>query len=228
MKRSRLFMMAAVLMLTVKLSAQFAINAGVGLSTFKLKQDFGGDIEKWQFDGRPGINMGIAYRMPLGTTFSMQPEVNFISRSGVYEDNSDGDQFKSELRAGFLELPIYFLYTGENASGFFGGLGPALNFGLSGRSKWGEPGFENEEDIVWGNEGEDGELKRMHIAINGLVGYQLQSGINFNAYISRSITNSLGNSEQFNSTFNTFSFGLRVGYLFGSAGSRAMEIKNPL
>jgi hypothetical protein len=115
------------------------------------------------------------------------------------------------------------LYTGGNSSGFFAGIAPSFNFAMSGKTKYSFGGETEEEDINFGSDPDD-DLKGFFMAINGMAGYQLQNGININAFLSQSITNSAPDDAGGDYKAKLFSYGLRVGYMFGG-GEEARNAK---
>lgn len=134
-----------------------------------------------------------------------------------------------DLIMNYLEVPVYLLYTGGNASGFFAGIGPSFNFAMSGKVKYKIGDEEDEDDIDFGGD-EDDDFKGFYTAINVMAGYQLQGGLNVNAFLSQSVTNSAPD-DSYDSKAKLFSFGVRVGYMFGggeAARSSKVRVKNVL
>jgi hypothetical protein len=219
-----IFLLTVLLFAGFPLLAQFGAHAGVAFSSDKIKAD-GNSIDmsdKTVFTG------GLFYRKALSEKFSFQPEINFLPRRGVVEMGMSYDEFefgiKQDYTLNYLEVPLYFLYTGEKTQGFYAGVGPSFNFGMSGNVKYEMRGFDEgdisgEEDINFGK----GEImKTMYIGINGLIGYQFGSGLTVNGFINKSITETTNEiDEQSVGKFNMFSYGVRVGYLFNLQKEKA-------
>lgn len=206
------------------LLAQLGAHGGVAYSSDKIKVE-GTSIDmedKIMFTG------GLFYRKTIGEKFAFQPEINILPRRGVVEMGMSYEEIefgiKQDFSLNYLEVPLYFLYTGGKSQGFYAGVGPSFNFGLSGKVKYDMWGFDEgdisgEQDINFGN----GELmKTMYVGINGLIGYQFGSGLTVNGFINKSITETTNEIEEENvGKFNMLSYGLRVGYLFNLKNEKA-------
>lgn len=113
----------------------------------KLKLMYRGLVQLiFDFKSNLGVMFGVNYRLPLGTNFGFQPELNWMTKGGKISESEFFDE--SSFNLNYLELPLYFLYTGGNSSGFYAGAGPAINFGISGKAKAGG----QSENIEFGNE----------------------------------------------------------------------------
>lgn len=226
MKKMNLFLVVILLMSTSPLLAQFGAHAGAVFSSLKFEYDDGdGGTEEDKFDTRTGFTAGLFYRKQLGGVLAVQPELNWMQKGGKQSMSEQGFTYDVDLILNFIEVPVYLMYTGGNTSGFFAGVGPAFNFGMSGKVKASFDGETEEEDINFGS-GEDDDLKGFHMAVNGIAGYQLNNGININAFISQSITNSAPDDSG-DSKASMFNFGLRVGYMIGG-GEEARSAKAKL
>jgi hypothetical protein len=221
MSKSRVLSLFLALFVSGATMAQFGFHAGPVIRSSNIKVEESGVNVDFKFNSTFGAMAGINYRLPLGTSFAIQPELNWMTKGG----KSDNMGLLGEItyNLNYLELPIHFLYTGGNSSGFYAGGGPALNFGLSGKAK-----FEGESiDVEWGDE----EIKRTHVAFNLLAGYRLEGGFDVSAFFSRSITNSAPSSadaEFSGATWSFTNFGLRLGYALGTGEMKAAKVKQVL
>lgn len=229
MKTKKIIFMAAFVALTGSVFAQFGVHAGVGFSSTKFEEiDGGSDAESEKFGTAISPNFGVFYRMALGSDgkFAIQPELNYLVKGGREKIDFLGESLTTTLKLNYLELPVYFMYNGAQPSGFYGGIGPAFNFGLSGKIKLEFDGESESEDIKFGSNYDEDDLKGFHMAINGLAGYQLENGINVNIFVSQSITNSAIKDEgEVDGRVKFFNFGLRVGYLIGGGTDRSNKVK---
>jgi hypothetical protein len=205
MKKNTLLLLMGMLFIGYPLLAQLGFQAGAAFSSAREKYE-GISME---FGTKTGFIAGAFYRHDFTGKFAFQPEVNFLQKGGKYSETIDeGDgtyDMEIDLTLNYLEIPLYLIYNGGKASGFYAGLGPSFNWGLSGTSKVnGES-----EDIKFGN---DEDLKPFFLGINGMVGYQMENGFTANAFVSQSLTNS-DTDEESDATFNMFSFGIRLGYM---------------
>ncbi len=219
MKKSFLFVGVLLLLGSTNLSAQkFGLQAGPSFSSgtqkVSIENVFSTDINYKTFTTFTG---GIYGKFDLGKTLAIQPEVNFLQKGG--KSTIDGE--KMDAKVNYLEIPIYVLYHNNPESGFFAGIGPSFNIGISGKYK-----IDGEEEDVefWKNK----DIQKFHMGINGQMGYQWENGLNINAFFSQTITNSKSEMEvldeeitfKASNTFNFITFGLRLGYRF-NAGQTA-------
>lgn len=205
MKRNTLFFIIVMLFAGYPVFAQIGLQAGVVFPSAKEKYE-GISME---YGTKAGFTLGAFYRHDFAGKFAFQPELNFMQRGGNYSETiGDGDgtmDVDVDLTLNYLELPLYFMYNGGKASGFYGGIGPSFNWGLSGNYK-----VDGEsEDIKFGN---DEDLKPFFMGINGIIGYQMANGFTVNGFISQSLTDSDTDDEE-DATFSMFTFGIRLGYM---------------
>lgn len=215
MKTMNLLLVAIAICCTTPGVAQFGVHAGTSFSTLQFKGDDGdGGTESEKFNTQTGFMVGISYRKALGSKFAFQPELNFMQKGGQKNMTVDlGGETGSydvdtKITLNYLELPLYFLYTGGKTSGFYAGAGPAFSVALSGKIKATYMDQTSEENIEFGN---DKDMKSFNVAINGLVGYQLKNGLDIGAYISQSITNSAPDND-YNEKISMLNYGIRIGY----------------
>jgi Outer membrane protein beta-barrel domain len=220
MKKNTLFLLIAILFMGYPLLAQFGLQAGAVFSSAKEKYQ----SNSMEFGTQTGFTFGLFYRKDFGGKFAFQPEINFIQRGGKYTETIEGDgetmDMDIDLNLNYLEVPLYFLYNGGKKSGIYAGLGPSFNWGLSGKVDYdGES-----EDIKFGD---DEDLKRFFLGINGLVGYQMENGFTVNGFVSQSLTNSDTETEA-DATFSMLSFGIRLGYMIDLNKTATVKLKPAL
>jgi len=218
MKKPHFLSMLVALLFAGSAMAQFGFHAGPVLRSSKIKVEESGISVDFKFNSTFGAMAGINYRLPIGTSFALQPELNWMTKGGKSDDLGLLGEITYNLN--YLELPIHFLYTGGNSSGFYAGGGPALNFGLSGKAKLGDESM----DVEWGDE----EIKRTHVAFNLLAGYRLEGGFDVSAFFSRSITNSAPSSSDADFSGANWSFtniGLRLGYALGTGEMKSAKTR---
>lgn len=205
MKKNTLFFIIVMLFAGYPVFAQFGLQAGAVFPSAKEKVD-GISME---FGTKAGFIGGLFYRRDFAGKFAFQPELNFVQKGGNYSETVSGEggtmNLDVDMTLNYLELPLYFMYNGGKKTGFYGGIGPSFNWGLSGTIK-----SEGEsEDIKFGN---DEDLKPFVLGINGIAGYQMANGFTVNGFISQSLTDSETDTEV-DATFSMFSFGIRLGYM---------------
>lgn len=122
MKKMNLFLVAIFLLSTCSLFAQFGAHVGGVFSSVKFEINDLGEDDEEKFDSKAGFTGGLFYRKQLGGLLALQPEVNWTQRGGKQSESG----VDVDLIMNYLEVPIYLLYTGGNASGFFAGIGPSV------------------------------------------------------------------------------------------------------
>jgi hypothetical protein len=193
--------------------AQFGFHAGPSFASanqeINIEGLFSDDLD---WENRVGVNAGFFYRFQMGK-LALQPEINFVQKGGV-TDLADED-FK--LFINYVEVPVYLLYNGGTTEGFYGGLGPSFNYGVSGNAIMGE----EEEGIKFGS---DQDLARCHIGLNGMAGYQFSNGFGIDAFFSQSLTSSNasqtvseeGMTMKISTDYNFFNWGIRFSLMIGN------------
>jgi hypothetical protein len=217
MRIGKFVVIMAIFFAATPAMAQFGIQGGGAFGSLKVSEE--GESET--FGTRTGFTFGGFYRMPLGQSLAFQPELNWIQKGGKEKIDFLGEEISTSVILNYIEVPLYFLYTGGNTSGFYGGIGPSFNFGMSGKLKAEYDGESEEEDIKFGE-----DYKGFHVGINAQAGYSLPSGLLFNAFVSQSITNSAPEEEGDDVKANMFTFGVRVGFMLGGGeASRKAKVK---
>jgi hypothetical protein len=196
-----------------KLFAQLGFHAGPSFASANQEIDIEGFFsDDLDWENRVGVNAGFFYRLPMGK-LALQPEFNFVQKGG--KTDLDGEDFK--LFVNYLEVPVYLVYNGGKNVGFYGGLGPSFNYGVSGNAIMGE----EEEGIKFGS---DQDLARCHIGLNGMAGYQFSNGFGIDAFFSQSLTSSNasqtvseeGMTMKISTDYNFFNWGIRFSLMIGN------------
>lgn len=223
MKNFKWLLVLAFSTFAIPLIGQHIFQGGGAFSTLK----YDGDGESMDFDSRAGFTLGYAYRHPICSNFSVQPELNWLQKGGKRSE----DYYSGTISLNYLEIPIYALYTAKANQGFFGGIGPSLNFGLSGKIKYEDDGegegsgSSYEEDINFGN-GDDDDLKGFAFAINAQAGYLLANGLLFNAFLSQVLSNSATDElSEDDVKIKMFTYGIRIGYMLGRKPAASQKLK---
>jgi hypothetical protein len=186
--------------------AQFGIQAGpVGILGEAFPTADGLD----KLGGAMGFTFGAMYNLPLGDQFVIQPAVNFLNKQWKddLENLTTGDSEITKVSINYLEIPVQFVFTGGNEKGFFAGIGPSFNLGLSGKRTVDLNGNTNTSDYNFGSGAN--EEPPFTIAVNAMVGYSfgaIQLGLNF----SQGLTNQPSNNFD---QGNVNHLALRLGYV---------------
>jgi hypothetical protein len=210
MKKSMLLFicLAIVVHYSIAQKATFGITAGAVFSSLKQKV---GSLSVTS-DIKPGFTMGFAASVPLGTSFSFMPALNYIQKGGTVKE----DEFEDKLTFNYIEMPLNFVYNANAGKGkFFVGAGPSLSFGISGKDKWEDGSESGDDDIKFGS-GEEDDLKPFEFGANFLTGYRFNSGFQVSANYNLGLSN-IANTEGVEagdySSHNRY-FGISVGYFF--------------
>lgn len=164
---------------------------------------------------KTGITAGLFIDAPLSSNFSFQPALNFVQKGYVVKE----DSYKDKLNLNYLEVPLNFVYHTNKSEGFFIGAGPSVAFGISGKEKYTDSDFpeDNSTDkIKFGSS--DDEIKRIDFGANVLAGYKLAGGFmvsgNYNLGLSN-IANTGNDNPDEGGTIKNRYFAIKIGYVFG-------------
>lgn len=207
MKKFLAVFILSLLMYCNQSFAQFGFQAGpVGILGEAFPTADGLD----KLGGAVGFTFGSMYNLPLGDQFVIQPAVNFLNKQWKddLENLTTGDSEITKMSINYLEIPVQFVFTGGNEKGFFAGIGPSFNLGLSGKRTVDLNGSSSSSDYVFGNG--TNEEPPFTIAVNAMIGYSfgaLQLGLNFN----QGLTNQPAEGTD---QGNVNHLALRLGYVF--------------
>ena len=155
---------------------------------------------------------GLVANVPATEQISFMPQLNLVSKGSkfAFEDT------KTEIKLTYLELPLNFVF---NSSGFFGGIGPVLSFGLGGKEKATYGTEVMEQDVKFDGKDADGtdefsHYKGFEFGGNLIAGYKLESGLFFNAHYNFGLSN-ISPSPSSEGTAKNNYFGFGIGYFFG-------------
>jgi long-subunit fatty acid transport protein len=193
---------------------EFGITAGATLATAKA-EDKSSNLSI-KSDSKVGFTVGVLANFPISTNFAFQPGLNFTQKGGENTETDAGITFKEKITLNYLELPLNFIY--KFTEGFYVGLGPSLAYGLSGKIKTTETNEpDQEEDVKFGNDENEDDLKAFEFGGNILAGYQLANGIFFTVNYNTGFSDlSLDNTVSFKNRY----FGIKIGKMFGNGGKK--------
>ncbi|MHB1923025.1 MAG: outer membrane beta-barrel protein [Chitinophagaceae bacterium] len=171
-------------------NVQFGIKAGPNFSSITTKT--GGSNSTSSLI--TSLQAGVVADLMLADQFYLEPGLLFAGKGGSING------VKGSIS--YLEVPLDFMFKPQLGTGmFFIGLGPYFADAIGGNN------------VVFGPN--TGNLKRFDAGANFQAGYQLPSGLNFSLTTDLGLINIMTNGDNNNGYHNT-SFGLNVGYLFGS------------
>jgi Outer membrane protein beta-barrel domain len=171
---------------------RFGIKAGIAIANLKI--EYGPAVTAGDPTFKAGALAGVFLQMPVGKTFSFQPELLLIGKG--MKEKSQNYSYRTDLT--YLELPLNLLYKQSSAKGsFFIGGGPA-------------PAFYIGENVFYS--GYNG-FKKFDVGVNVLVGYELPIGFSINLHYTHGLLNISHDRTNVPVTKNRCA-GLSVGYLF--------------
>ena len=210
MKTISIFIVALLCGYILNAQVQFGIHANGILASQSAKAS-GITISS---DSRFSWKAGLIANVPATEQISFMPQLNLVSKGSkfAFED------LKSESKLTYLELPLNFVY---NSGGFFGGLGPVLSFGLSGKEKITNGTDVMEQDVKFDGKDADGtdefsHYKGFEFGGNLIAGYKLESGLFFNAHYNFGLSN-ISPSPSSEGTAKNNYLGFGIGYFFGGS-----------
>jgi hypothetical protein len=193
---------------TAYMQVSFGIRGGLNLQNINGEDEMGDKLENKL---KPGFHAGVDIAFPLVPDFYIQPGLFFSTKGAADFMEIEDDDFSIS----YIELPIHLVYkpvlgTGKLILGF----GPYLAYGIAGKEKFNG----GEEDIVFTNDAEEGELalKPFDAGADIFFGYEFA----FKVYAQ--INAQLGllnlapdiNGETRDNILKNTGFGLSVGYRF--------------
>jgi hypothetical protein len=176
-----------------------AKSEGISISSPKLKL---------------GFTAGLFADAPLSSNFSFHPEVNFVQKGSIWKEGSE----KDKLDINYIEVPMNFVYNVTQHDGFFIGAGPSLGIAISGREKYTDKDYpeNNSNDKITFGSSED-DMKRTDFGANFLAGYKLAGGITIAANYNLGLGNIANKSDvpEDDGTVRNRYFSIKIGYMFG-------------
>ncbi|ARV05992.1 hypothetical protein BTO04_04425 [Polaribacter sp. SA4-10] len=211
----------AITMTTDALYAQkFGIKAGFNLSNMLAKDNE--ETYSDDFKMKPGFHIGATVEFPLTEMFSFETGL-LLSTKGLkssYEETFAGETYKEESQLNLLypDIPLTAKASFDMGSGkIYGLFGPYLGVGLSGKSKY-ESSYDDEtesseEDIEWGSNEDESDLKRMDFGLTMGAGVELnpiQIGLTYTLGLANISPHTDGGTKIKNRVL-----GISLGYRFG-------------
>jgi hypothetical protein len=217
----KLFVVVIAFTMTTELFAQnFGFKAGLNLSNMLAKDDE--DTYSDDFKMNPGFHLGATAEFPLAEMISFETGL-LLSTKGFKiseEETFFGETIKTEMKMNllYLDVPLTAKATFDlGGAKIYGVFGPYAGLGLTGKIKV-EATFDGEtlteeEDILWGSDEDESDLKRLDF---GLI---MGAGVEINS-IQIGLTYGLGLANispvtDGGSIINNRVLGLSVGYKFG-------------
>src|SRR5688572_2449723 len=147
---------------------RFGVQAGTAIASQKAKQS-GLSITS---DSKIGFTVGVLADMAIAENFTFQPGLNFTQKGSKFNISDGGESIETSQTLNYIELPLNFLYSAPAGSGkFFAGVGPVVNYGISGKAKVSMTGESDiSEDVNFGNNEDEDDYKPFEFSGNVLAG----------------------------------------------------------
>lgn len=217
----RLLVVVIALTMTTEIFAQnFGIKAGLNLSNMLHKDD--DDIFSEDYKIKPGFHIGATAEFPLSEMLSFETGL-LLSTKGFRtseEGTFTGKTYKYEEKFNllYLDVPLTAKATFDlGGAKIYGVFGPYVGMGLSGKGKYEETfGSETEsgeEDVKWGSDEDESDLKRLDFGLTMGAGVELNSiqiGLTYGLGLANISPYTDGGTKIKNRVL-----GLSVGYKFG-------------
>jgi len=158
-----------------------ALKAGFNLSNMLEKDDE--DTYSDDFEMLPGFHAGLSVDVPFNDALSFEPGIMFTTKGMKYSDTFMGASLEAKATLYYIDIPLTLKAAAEIADGvkLYGVAGPYLGLGISGKMKataeyMGEEETE-EEDIEWGSDEDEDDLKRLEM------GATFGAGLEFGSFL---------------------------------------------
>jgi len=196
---------------------KFGFAAGAAFANYKAKADgisFSAEV-------KTGITAGILIDIPVDKNFSFQPALNFVQKGTKYEFSDFGITEESKMTVNLVEVPLNVLFNYPITGGtLFVGAGPSVAFALSGKEKYDDGTQTDENEISFGNDPDNDDMKGLDLGINLLGGFRLTNGLFVSTGFNAGLNNLLpGGSDE--GTLKSNYFSVKIGFMLNCAKKKA-------
>ena len=206
--KSTLLILLTVFTSNIIAQTKFAVFAGISPALYFTNDDFNDQSSSSDF--KAGFYAGVNTHISMSKHFALEPGVSFVQKGGTATDNSMNNNLKTTVTLNYIEVPLDFIYSRRNH--FYFGIGPSLDFAMSGKVKISGDVIPENHDIKFGSGSED-DLKSFDAGVNLLAGFHFKNGLFVATNINTGFVNlSNDNSVKF---YNAY-WGIKLGYTFGS------------
>lgn len=190
----------------------FAPEVGMNMSSFTTKISGAGATLTNSTTYQPGVRAGIVMNISLGSTFAVQPALYYNLARTKDEVGFLGFSTETKTSIHGLQLPVYFMYKFHDIGPgrIFAGIGPVFSLYLAGNTKAGSVS----EDIKFGDDPKEDDMKSFDLGGSANVGYEFSSGLFLRAYYNFGFANLAPGGDKDYSE-RSRSLGISVGYFLG-------------
>ena len=196
----------------------FGLKGGLNLANMLEKDD--DDTYSNDYKMNPGFHIGATVDLPFNDFLSFESGLLLTTKGMTYEDEIMGVDVSAKANLYYLDIPLTLKASYDLSDGLkmFGAVGPSVGVGLSGKMKvtaeyQGETETE-EEDIKWGNDEDNDDLKRLDLGLTfggGVEINAIQIGISYDLGLSN-----ISAYQDYGATSKNRVLKFSVGYRFGN------------
>ncbi len=199
---------------------KFGLQAGLNMANMVIKDD--DDTYSDDFKMNPGFHIGPIVEFPINDLLSFETGALLTTKGFKVseKDTEDGETYEIDgsMNLFYLDIPLTAKATFDMGGfNFYTFAGPYVGMGLSGKSKfdykWNGSSTSYEEDIKWGSDEDEDDLKRLDYGVKIGLGVEINSvrvGLSYGlglANVSTDTEDGYKNSHQV--------LGVSVGVVFG-------------
>lgn len=204
-----LFLLAAIG--TQSFAQKIGIQGGINMANMLMEDD--DDTYSDDFKMQLGFNAGITFELGFGDLLSLEAGIIAENKGFKYDEEILGVNVKSDAKLLYVDVPV-LVKVGPSFGPVkvFGAAGPYIGYGISGEITGEIFGFDDTEDVSWGD-GDDDDFKPLDYGAKFGVGMEV-TGFTIGAYYALGLAN-ISNSTENGSKVNNRVISISVGYKFG-------------
>ena len=175
-----LLILIFIMWTTESFTQNFGIRAGLNLSNLLVKDN----DERYSddFKIKPGFHVGATVEFPINEMFGI--ETGIIASTKGFKLNEEDVGYNGSWTLYYIDIPINGkVYYDAGGVKIYGAFGPYLGIGIYGAAKVTYMDETEKEDIKWGNDDEEDDLKRFDMGLSFGAGVEVKSfvfGISYN------------------------------------------------
>jgi len=191
---------------------KIGLQGGINLAKVLDKDDDGTYSD--EYDMNLGFNAGVTFEMGFGSLLSLETGLIADTKGLKWKEEYLGIPFTTKVNLLYLDVPV-LIKVGPSFGPLkvFAAAGPYVGFGLTGKYKGEGEGESESEDVSWGDDPEENDIKRLDYGAKLGIGAEV-SGFTFGAYYALGLANISPYTENGTKLQNRV-ISISVGYKFG-------------
>ena len=196
----------------------FGLKGGLSLANMLTKDDDGTYSNDYKMN--PGFHIGATLGLPFTHFLSLESGLLLTTKGAKYEDEVMGVDVSAKTDLYYLDIPVTLKAAHELSRGIkiIGAVGPYVGVGISGKAKatakYQGTEVSASEDISWGNDEDEDDLKRLDLGLTvggGVEINAIQIGISYDMGLSN-----ISAYQEYGTINKNRLFKFSVGYRFGN------------